>query len=221
MAIPKHANQLREETKGVLWHTPVAYDPLRHGPPYLPGTSFEPVKLSSEQRAEVRGYVKQAAEIPFSTATPLSTLLGVIQAAAMVHQAHHWSTRGAVFYADHLLFERLYNESLEFVDQVAERAVGIGQPGNILAVDQARLILSFVSVPPPLSPDDMVRLSLGLETSVLKAVDLTIEAMESNGTMSHGISNLLEGVADKHESFVYLLRQRSVQETAAYSYDRV
>jgi len=124
------------------------------------------------------------------------------------------------FYADHLLFERLYNESLEFVDQVAERAVGIGQPGNILAVDQARLILSFVSLPPPVSPDDMVRLSLALETGVLKAVDAVIEAMDDNGTMTSGISNLLEGLADKHESFVYLLRQRSIQEAKAYTYDR-
>lgn len=214
-------DQLREETKDVLWHQPVSYDPLRHGPPYLPGTPYEPVKLSSVQRAEVKAYVKQAAgEVPVSGATPLSTMLACLQASAMVHQAHHWSTRGPSFYADHLLFERLYNESLDFIDQVAERAVGMGQPGSILAVDQARLILSFVNVPPPVGPDDMVRLSLALETAVLQAVDVVIDIMEDNGTMTSGLANLLEGLADKHESFVYLLRQRSTQESTAYSYDR-
>lgn len=210
-----------DETQRVLWLTPTEYDPLRHGPPYLPGSVYAPVKLSSDQKSEVRGYVKQAAGVVFPPMAPFAVLLGTLQAAAMVHQAHHWSTRGPQFYADHLLFERLYNESLDGIDQVAERAVGIGQPGAIVASDQAGYIAFLLkALQPPASPDSMVSLSLGLETAVLKAVDLTITTMESSPLMSHGISNLLEGVADKHESFVYLLRQRGVQETRAYTYDR-
>jgi len=54
----------------------------------------------------------------------LSSLLAVLRSAAIVHQAHHWQTRGIPFEGDHKLYEQLYNESLEMIDQLAERAVG-------------------------------------------------------------------------------------------------
>jgi DNA-binding ferritin-like protein len=207
----------REEVRRVVWHTPTEYDSLKHGPPYLPGVTYEPVKLSSNQRSEVRSFVKQASR-PFMsevTGAPLVSLLGVLQAVALLHQTHHWSTRGPVYYADHLLFERLYNESLEFIDQVAERAVGQGTP-KISAITQVSKMQACLQALG--SADDaqgMVEVSLAAELFCLNAVKIVLESSE----VSPGTSNLLEGLADKHESFVYLLRQRS-HGVVGYTYDR-
>lgn len=227
-----------EESKRVVWHTPTEYNALRHGPPYLPRTPYEPVKLSSIQKAEVRAFVKNASE-PGSllaqedAGSPLVTLLAVLQAAALVHQTHHWGTRGHAFYADHLLFERIYNESLEFIDQVAERAVGLGlnrpngQP-DISALDQLETMILVIKGTVNLTthPEDMVNVSLGMELRCLSSIDVTLQAMQKHVTTfgrdktepSHGTVNLLEGIADKHETFVYLLQQRGTP--VKYSYDR-
>ncbi len=207
----------REEVQRVVWHTPTEYDPLKHGPPYLPGVAYEPVKLSSNQKAEVRKLVKQASR-PFvseNAGSPLVALLGVLQAVALLHQTHHWSTRGPAYYADHLLFERLYNESLEFIDQVAERAVGQGMPGISATTQASRMLACLEALGPANGAQGMVEVSLAAELFCLSSVKAVLDGSE----VSPGTSNLLEGVADKHESFVYLLQQRS-QGGVGYTYDR-
>lgn len=217
----------RDEIQRVIWHTPTEYDALKHGPPYLPGVTYEPVKLSSTERAEVRTFVKKAAEVAIhpegllaGDVPPLELLLACLQALAMLHQSHHWSTRGASFYADHLLFERLYNESLESIDQVAERAVGLQQPPSISAYHQVQHIHAYLQAFGfATTAGEMVGVSLSAETAGLAVLNNVMDSLESQGQLSHGVSNLLEGVADKHESFVYLLRQRA-QAVFAYAYDR-
>jgi DNA-binding ferritin-like protein len=213
-----------DETFKVLWHSPTEYNPLRHCPPYLPGLPYQPVVLSSEQRDAVKAFAKSASvEVEGSS---LTALLGGLQGAALLHQTHHWSTRGRAFFADHQLFERLYNESLEFIDQVAERMIGLGAP-RVHAFTQARLVLEFVTkCGMAHTPDEMIQASIKAELAVLALVDQVLRSFEASGTLTPGTSNLLEGVADQHESFLYLLQQRSTPEglpaapVPVYSYDR-
>lgn len=215
-----------DETFRVLWHTPTEYNPLRHGPPYLPGGPYTAVKLSSEQREGVRSFAKKALTVPAQLTTPLqqndlATLLGALQGAALVHQAHHWSTNGRTFYSDHKLYEQLYNESLEFIDQVAERMMGLGAPA-VIAAAQVRVMLAFIQqCGLARTPDEMAQVSLSAELLVLNLVRRVIANLDSAGTLTPGTSNLLEGLADQHETFVYLLQQRSAPTgSAVYSYDR-
>jgi DNA-binding ferritin-like protein len=141
----------------------------------------------------------------------------------MVHQTHHWQTNGGHYYADHLLFERLYNESQAFIDQVAERAVGTYDPSVVDVNTQVELMEFFVGwmCQGSLDADVMVDMSLKTESLVLTAVDLTIEKLTARGELSNGTDNLLQGIADLHEGFVYLLKQRASQpKPVAYSYGR-
>lgn len=216
----------------VVWHDPTKYDAIKHGPSYLPGRS----RLASAQKAEVRAFVKQAAapglqDLP--EASPLSMVLTFMLALSHVHQTHHWQTAGQSFYADHLLFERLYNESFDFIDQVAERAVGIYGVGSVdpfLQATGVQMVVAFVcghtkddTMQPSLeahTPELMVERSLRGEVKFLKVLEASIQALGEFGKLSPGTSNLLEGVSDKHETFVYLLRQRSQSKQAAYTYQR-
>lgn len=214
----------------VVWHDPTSYDVQKHGPSYL--------KLASSQKAKVRAFVERQAAF-YDTGplgpqvTPLGMALQFMRALAHIHQSHHWQTHGTAFYADHLLFERLYNESLEFIDQVAERAVGLDGAMVVDPFLQASGILTIVSFvcghgqgdPSPTSleaatPELMVQRSLRGEGIFLKLVAKVLADMQASGNLSPGTSNLLEGAADKHEAFVYLLQQRLGGGQSVYSYDR-
>ena len=208
-----------------VWKSTPDYNMVQDGPPYLPR------KLSSSQREEIAPLLKKAAyydTTPLNKAvegrgrSPLTILLGYLQAMSHLHQIHHWNTMGDTSYGDHLLFQRLYEESQDFIDQVAERAVGSKAVAAIEASVQAQVIHSVLL---GLTRDNdegtarnYVEVSLKGELYCLELIKSVIELMESDSTLSHGISNLLEGLADLHETFVYLLQQRT--RTDAYNYLR-
>lgn len=208
-----------------VWKAPTDYDVVKDGPPYLPQ------KLSSEQKAEIAPLLKKAAYYDTDTAlsnsvegrgrSPLTVLLGYLQAMSHLHQIHHWNTMGDTSYGDHLLFQRLYEESQDFIDQVAERSVGSKAVAAIEAAVQAQIIHSVLL---GLTKDDegtarnYAEVSLRGELYCLQLIKSVIQIMESDNTLSPGISNLLEGLADLHETFVYLLQQRT--RVDAYNYLR-
>lgn len=216
-----------EQSSQVVWHDPTKYDVVKHGPSFLP-------KLASAQKAEVRAFVKRQAAyydagprvVPAPPSYGLPWLLAYLRALAHIHQTHHWQTSGPTFYADHQLFERLYKESLEFIDQVAERLVGLGKPGAVNAHQQIDWMHQVVKVicgndAGGDSPNKMVQHSLMGEVIFLGYLAKILEDLEETGQVSPGTRNLLEGLADKHESFVYLLKQRHEGGAqTVYSYDR-
>ena len=132
----------------------------------------------------------------------------------MIHQTAHWQTRGSEYYGDHLMFMRLYEQSQDFIDQMAERTVGAGSPALVGArqqIDAMKRVIDDMfpskSHAPPAS--DLVRISLAAEMAFVEELASVYQELERAGKMSRGTSNLLEGVADKHEEFIYLLRQRA------------
>lgn len=228
-----------EQSTQAVWHDPTQYSVVKHGPSFLPKLAS---KLTSAQKAEVQAFVKKQAAFydtgPAQFVVPallgqqqvpasekgLPWILAYLRSLAHVHQTHHWQTRGTSFYADHLLFERLYNESLEFIDQVAERLVGLTKPSAVNAHQQIDWMHQIVKVicgndAGGDSPDQMVQHSLMGEVIFLGYLANILEDLEETGQVSPGTRNLLEGVADKHEAFVYLLKQRH-ETKAVYSYDR-
>lgn len=222
----------------VVWVDPTQYDALKHGPPFLPSggvAKSASVKLSAANREEVRALVKKADMDTFPTlkgmaaeVTPepygyLSALLSYLKAAAMIHQAAHWQTRGVAFFGDHLLFERLYNDSLPGIDALAERAVGLGERKLVDPWIQAKhlercIANCYAGRKIDEGPEGLVEISQHIEYHVLEGIRLTRQVLEEAGLLTDGTDNLLQGIADKHEEFTYLLKQRS--QVAPYSYAR-
>jgi len=222
-----------EDQVQAVWHDPTGYDVAKHGPPYL--------KLSSDQKAVVKAHLetpkvkdflqKQSAVLASyptdgEPLRPLSWLLAAMRSLTHIHQTHHWQTHGPHYYADHLLFDRLYTESLPFVDEVAERAVGAGSADLVDARRQMANIhkiidMCYAAFGEVAEPNQMVLASLMGETLFLGFLKDVIKMLEASDNLSPGTSNLLEGLGDKHEQFTYLLKQRSTVHTAAsYSYER-
>lgn len=208
---------------------------MKHGPPYL--------KLSADKKASVRqAFSERSAQLqqfidiqaayydalPVNAEEPLrplSWVLASLRALSLVHQTHHWQTRGGSYYADHLLFQRLYEDGTGLIDQVAERAVGLGSSALVDLTRQINNIHRIITMAMSAfgesasSPEQMVQRSLVGEMLFLKFLGQMISKLEASGALTPGLSNLLEGVADKHEEFTYLLSQRS-KTASVYTYDR-
>lgn len=224
---------LHAESIYALWHDPTTYDHMTMGPPYLPDMK---VKMGRGAKATVRAIVKKYAddapaqqifshlvgEYQGVSMAELGALVAVLRAAALVHQSHHWQTRGDTFYSDHKLYEHLYGESLGPIDRLAERAVGAGHRLLVHPVIQASQVGALVKffcgdiqIDP--TPDEYALTSFVTEAHVLSFIGTAYGALKAAGVLSPGTDNLLQDIADTHETFVYLLRQRAQTKT---SYDR-
>lgn len=146
----------------------------------------------------------------------LFVVLGMLRHLYLLHQTNHWTASGDPFYGDHLLFQKLYELNLEQIDQVAEKAVGLGSANLVNLHEQ----LHFVNVLNECyghksynlpHPGMLVESSLAAELTFLHAMRHVCKSLKDSGLMTHGLDNLLAGIEDSHEGSVYLLKQRSSQ----------
>lgn len=145
----------------------------------------------------------------------LSVVLVHLRYLAMLHQTHHWVARGDSFYGDHDLFEELYDGVNKEIDMVAEKAVGLSSEHNVnLMLQIAQLQqLSKACASPQTVPQtsDLAKASLVAEWNFLKILTAVLECMRSNRTASDGVENMLQGIADRHETHIYKLKRRCSQ----------
>lgn len=142
----------------------------------------------------------------------LSLLLVNLRYLSIVHQTHHWTTKGDPFYGDHLLYERLYNAVVDEIDTVAEKAIGLGCGDNVnlqlqlMQVNQLAQKYGTSSTLPVQS--DLAKRSFIAEVGFLRCVAHCVHSLVEQGMMTRGLDNMLAGIEDVHENHVYLLKQR-------------
>lgn len=146
----------------------------------------------------------------------LSVLLVHLKFLATVHQSHHWTTKGESYYGDHLLFERLYDSVRGEIDSVAEKTVGLGSNSNVDITLQTSQLLKLVqgygmtsTIP---QPTELAKRSYLAEMNFLKVTSHLVCSMKEYGTLTRGLDNLVAGIEDGHESHIYLLKQRILQQ---------
>ena len=97
------ATKSYEDEIHAVWVNPTQFDVYQHGPPYLPPGNPS-VKLATDQKAQVQGWVKKAQEgslvaeyldrmakdYAVGPLGHMAALLVCLRAAAMIHQTHHW-----------------------------------------------------------------------------------------------------------------------------------
>lgn len=139
----------------------------------------------------------------------LVRLLAALEAAAMVHTSHHWQTSGSNFYGDHLLFQKLYEGTSADIDPVAEKLVGIsGDPSNTNYFLRIALMKEFMEKwTVPGASYGVV--SLAAENDIIGIGTECLEMLRQSQVLTLGTENLIAGILDKHESFIYLLQQRN------------
>ena len=146
----------------------------------------------------------------------LSVLLVYLRHLSFIHQNHHWVSKGEPFYGDHLLFQRLYAGVAEDIDTLAEKAIGLGSTANValpLHTMQLNKLLQNYGMTATLPQGaDLARRSYAAEMNFLKVADHMAEHMKECCLMTRGLDNMLQGIEDRHEGNVYLLKQRCLQD---------
>jgi DNA-binding ferritin-like protein len=132
--------------------------------------------------------------------------IATLKALALIHQHNHWTTKGIMFYGDHLLFERLYNSTLENLDLAAEKFVGVFGDECLNYDLQAELLHKVLLKYKNLegSPAEM---SLAAEKDFLKFSQEAYNVIDEDGKMTLGLDDMIMAIASKREESVYLLQQ--------------
>lgn len=132
--------------------------------------------------------------------------VATLKALALIHQHNHWTTKGVSFYGEHLLFERLYNSTLENLDLAAEKFIGVfGDP--CLDYDLQADLLHKVLIKYKNLEGSPVQMSLEAEKDFLKFSKDAYNCFEEEGKLTLGLDDMVMAIASKHEEAVYLLQQ--------------
>lgn len=138
---------------------------------------------------------------------PLAIFLGCTEALQMIHHSHHWQTMGPTFYADHQLYQRLYDALLGEIDLVGEKLIGVSKnPALTNYFARMKIIQKFLEM--ATSQEDYIVVSTKAEQTYLKVGEHVMDKLEQAGLLSRGLEQMLGNVLDKHEEHLYLLTQR-------------
>lgn len=138
--------------------------------------------------------------------TLLAQLLGMLRAVHWSHWTTHWQVRGSTSYGDHLLFERLYTDMPEEIDDLAEKIVsyfGAEAVDPIASIEFTHAFLSkYVQIENPYER------GLAVETYLQKSIKRVYDTLKEADEMTLGLDDYLMATANLHETHEYLLRQR-------------
>lgn len=121
----------------------------------------------------------------------------------------HWNARGASFYGDHLLLERIYEKMDKSIDALGERVLAYtGQ-----SVDYAELTREMARVSGMLFAQSggsaFAHLSSLVRTAQRQSDEIRAMLSRSSGEGStSGLDNYLTDLNDRLDTFGYLLKQR-------------
>lgn len=133
-------------------------------------------------------------------------LLARLRALYLYYQTAHWQSKSPLFYGDHLLFDRLYNAVVAEVDAVAENAIAATQDVSVVNLNESLKLIAATAVKLPTENKENAtyfNAALMLELDLLKFLE---DAEKQD--FSLGTRNMLAGLAEAHQGYVYLLRQR-------------
>jgi DNA-binding ferritin-like protein len=129
-----------------------------------------------------------------------------LKALALIHQHNHWTAKGVAFYSDHLLFERLYNDTLKNLDLAAEKFQGLFKD-QCLDYDMQADMLHKVLVKYKNLEGSPIQMALEAERDFLKFSQDAYNCFEEEGKLTLGLDDMIMSIASKREEVVYLLQQ--------------
>lgn len=133
------------------------------------------------------------------------------------HHAHV-NARGPNFASDHALFQRLYAGTdeegavtpLDDIDAVMEKWKGLlGPEAHLDAATVAQQMALLLARAKNLAGDTLLQWFISTEHDLQFLLRRTLElAKQATGYEIDGVENLLQGIADRRQTNIYLLQQR-------------
>lgn len=193
-----------EHTSDPAMAREVAMDHLTEDPRYYKKLQkyVEPTRQAALKVAYATGEPKEIKEAQES----LSALLGTLRAMQWNHLTSHWQVGGDASYGDHLLFQRLYEKTVEETDGLAEKLVGTFGVNAVDAREQGNLMNMALNRMSEIG--DPVERALHFERMFQIILKDCLDVLESLGQLSLGLDDLLRTMANDHETHIYLLQQK-------------
>lgn len=139
---------------------------------------------------------------------PLAGFLAVTEGLQMLHHSHHWQTKGANFYGDHLLYQRLYETILGEIDLIGEKLIGVSQDASLTNYfKRVKAMEKFLEAVTH-SDKPYVVVSHDAESAYIRLGGELMDQLEDAGLLTRGLEQMLGNILDKHEEHIYLLEQR-------------
>ncbi len=136
----------------------------------------------------------------------LQKVLAHLKALAWVHWTCHWQVQGDPFYGDHQLFERLYSDLPESIDTLAEKLVYLFGRDAVDPVAIEELSLQVLKI--NAKNKSLYLKALEMETALQDILKVCYANLKSSNSLSLGMDDFIMALANKHESHLYLLKQR-------------
>lgn len=173
----------------------------------LPGKREPKIKVNILKYQNWRGEPKLKKHASHGDAQKLlSNLLAYLRAAREAHKTAHWQASGPTFYADHLMFDRLYKSLKTEVDTLAEKMVSMFGGKAVELSDQLEIQTYLASVWE--KQQDLIVRALVIEEGIQRMFEATYEKLEEIGFMTLGLDDFIMGSASEHETNLYLIKQR-------------
>jgi len=131
----------------------------------------------------------------------MSLYVVFLKALYLLHQQNHWKTPG---YAEHLLFQRLYEGVQEPLDEAAERTVGLF--GDLIKQEKVSAMVQQFAAKGD-SAVDFLQSSLDAEVAFQEFAKRVYEMFKDSGTITLGLDDLLMSHCSLGEVRVFLLQQ--------------
>jgi DNA-binding ferritin-like protein len=119
----------------------------------------------------------------------------------------HWQARGATFFSDHGMFEKIYTSVEEDIDGLAEKMVSFYGEQSVDAKPSMELAYGMLEMCS--GEKDPFKRALMMEQHLQVCLEHAYEELEQSDNMTLGLDNFLQGVGDKHERWIYFLGQRT------------
>ena len=132
---------------------------------------------------------------------------------AWYHAAHH-VTKGTGFGGDHVsIYGEIYTQLDEDLDGIVEKGIGLtGDETLADPVSSLSLAATKLAQYPSAANQsaDMIACSaFEISKVYVQFLEQTYQQFEASGSMSLGLDDLLQSLANQYETYVYLLQQRS------------
>jgi hypothetical protein len=140
--------------------------------------------------------------------------ISYLRSIAIVHQNHHWITKGKSFYGNHLLFERIYKSAQEDADLMAEKFVGVFNAECLDLNLQSKLMSKILGEH---GSGDPIKTSLKIETEFLAFCQKFYDILDKQDSLTLGLDDAIMSVSSSREGAVYLLKQASQESDLSIS----
>lgn len=150
----------------------------------------------------------------------LMAIVAMLYGINSLAQNFHWKTSGESFIGDHKLFQKIYEGVMPQIDMVGEKAIGLGSKTLASPIKVSKASLAFVErifenqsiVQGAENETSAMFRRLGYaESMFIETTEKFMLNLDKKGSLTKGLDNLLAGILDTHETFLYLIKQRTEQ----------